>query len=438
MVARYAIVLAAVLAIVVVTFAWLAELDMRSRSIDAQRYDAQRLMHAQTDEQTLLSGFAATGKQAYLEPYLAARRESNDLIATLRISSRNQPQLANELDTFATRHDAWERSVADPILRYAQDGLNADRQRIGAGLMENMRANIAAIDLYYARRMTQIDTQRQILRFGSYALILLAIAIVATTGYYSEHASAHREEELLRSVLEQRDTVGRQSEWRTKIIATLAHDFRTSLTVIQANAELLETYPEAKLRVNAFRAIYRGVNDLASMTDEALLLARVANDTLAIVPQPVCIYDIIAEVADRFSNRQDIRVSVSDDYVLGDEGYLARVFDNLISNAVKYSNGPIDVRIARQENTVELLVVDRGPGIDAADLPHIFEEYWRAESAKGKRGSGIGLYIVKKIIDAHHGTVSVDSSTVGGTIVRIILARAQPPEAYEEANVETC
>jgi signal transduction histidine kinase len=279
---------------------------------------------------------------------------------------------------------------------------------------------------YYAQRSESIERAQQLVRYGSYGLIVLTILTVATYGYFSERSSAYREERLFRSVVGQRDTMARQSEWRRKIIAILAHDFRTSLTVIQANTELLETRPDVHMRSNAFRAIYRGIADLSSMTDEALLMARVANDTLTITPQPVFVYDLLAEAADRFSTRQDIRITLSDDYVLGDERYLARVFDNVISNAVKYSNGPIDVRIHGGEKTVEIDVTDRGPGIDAADLPHVFEEYWRAESALGKRGSGIGLYIVKKIVDAHQGTVTIESSAGEGTTVSVVLPRAKP------------
>ncbi|MBV8638318.1 MAG: HAMP domain-containing histidine kinase [Candidatus Eremiobacteraeota bacterium] len=430
LVARYIIVLTAVLAIVVATFTWLDELDRELRSTDSQRYDAQRLMHAQTDEQTGLSALAAAGKASSLQPYLTARHELDVTLASLRHRTRRQPQIAQALDAFAVAHENWERSVAGPILRTRSES-NDVPQRAGASLIETMRNAIASIDRYYEQRVERIVTQRSLLRFGSYSLILLAIVVVATFGYYSERASAHREERLLRSVLEQRDTVARQSEWRKKIIAILAHDFRTSLAVIQANAELVETHPDTQLRKNAFRAIYKGVSDLSSMTDEALLMARVANDTLVITPERVFIYDVIAEAADRFSNRQDIRVTLSDDFVWGDGRYLSRVFDNLISNAVKYSNGPIDVRIASREKTVEVSVVDRGPGIDATDLPHVFEEYWRAESSRDKRGSGIGLYIVKKIVDAHHGAVSVESSPEG-TTVRVVLARAQPPQPDED------
>lgn len=428
LIARYVVVLAAVLSIVVITFALLSKLDAASRAAYMARYNARQLFHLQSDEDVGLREFAAMGKTSFLEPYLVARRDLRNDLAALR-GEATEPEVARELGLFEKRHLAWEQNVAEPILQRGAGGLNADREQVGKVLLLEEQSDTAEIDAYYAGRADAIDRARGVIRYGSYALILFTIVAVATLGYLSERTSAYREERQLRSILSERDTVARQSEWRTKIIAILAHDFRTSLSVIQANAELLETHSAAHLRTNAFRAIYKGIADLSSMTDEALLMARVTNDTLVITPQPVFLYDLVAEVADRFSTRQDIRVTLSDDYVMGDERYLARVFDNLISNAVKYSNGPIDVRIAGHERTVEIAVIDRGPGIDAADLPHVFEEYWRAESAQGKRGSGIGLYIVKKIIDAHHGSVNIESSAGEGTTVRIVLPRGEPMTA---------
>ncbi len=422
LIARYVVVLATVLGIVVVTFALLSKLDAETRASYMARYNARQLFHLQSDEDVGLRGFAAMGKPSYWQPYVAARRSLESDLAALR-TAVTQPEVLHELEEFEKQHRVWEQSVAAPILHGASDGLNGDRQRIDKRLLTEMQSDTAQIDKYYASRADEIDRARAFIRYGSYALILFTILGVATFGYVSERTRADREERLLRSVLSQRDTMTRQSEWRTKIIAILAHDFRTSLSVIQANAELLETHPGTHLRSNAFRAIYRGIADLSSMTDEALLMARVANDTLVITPEPVFVYDLVAEVADRFSERQDIRVTLSDEYVMGDERYLARVFDNLISNAVKYSNGPIDVGIAAREKMVEIDVTDRGPGIDAADLPHVFEEYWRAESVAGKRGSGIGLYIVKKIVDAHHGAVQIESSAGEGTTVRVTLPR---------------
>ncbi len=434
LIARYVVVLASVLGTVVLTFAALTDLDLQSRDTDAARFDVQRVLHAQADEQTGLSGFAATAKATYLQPYLLARRDLGDVLVDLQMRARDQPQVMKQLNAFAVRHEGWERSVAKPILSRPSGALNDDGQRAGEELLSGMRASIAAIDTYYAARGSRIERARKLVRYGSYALILIAILIVASYGYYSERSSARREERLLRSVLGQRDTATRQNEWRTKIIAILAHDFRTSLAVIQASAELLETHPVSHLTTNAFRAIYKGVADLAAMTDEALLMARVANHTLVISPAPVFIYDLIAEVADRFTSRQDIRISLCECYVHGDEAYLARAFDNVISNAVKYSNGPIDVSIIVVEKTVEIIVRDRGPGIDAADLPHVFEEYWRGESVKGKRGSGIGLYIVKKIVDAHQGTVRIDSAPGEGTSVRVILPKAEMSQPESDAN----
>jgi signal transduction histidine kinase len=102
-----------------------------------------------------------------------------------------------------------------------------------------------------------------------------------------------------------------------------------------------------------------------------------------------------------------------------------RVFDNLLSNSVKYSAAATSIEVAISRNggpDVEVAVTDRGRGIDPADLPHVFEEFWRAQSSSERSGSGIGLFIVKKIVEAHGGQASIESAPGAGTTVRIHLA----------------
>jgi signal transduction histidine kinase len=109
----------------------------------------------------------------------------------------------------------------------------------------------------------------------------------------------------------------------------------------------------------------------------------------------------------------------------GDRAYVMRVLDNIIGNAVKYSEEPIEVRISEETHYVRVAVIDRGIGIDQHDLPHIFEEFWRAErAAYVKTGSGVGLFIVKQIMEAHRGTIRVESELGKGTTVMVRFPRA--------------
>jgi signal transduction histidine kinase len=228
---------------------------------------------------------------------------------------------------------------------------------------------------------------------------------------------------LLRTILNERDAEQRRSEWRAKITAMLAHDFRSSLTVIRACTDLLQSFREKRDDLEPYDAIRKSVEDLTAMSEEALLMSRMSNNALNVQMQPELIYDIVVEAAQRYKSERAIVISRSVETVMGDRRYLVRVFDNLIGNAIKYSPAPtpIVVEIAPcEEGNVEIAVTDRGRGIDSADIPHVFEEFWRAE-ATSERGSGLGLFIVKEIVDAHGGSVAVESEPGEGTTVRVRL-----------------
>jgi signal transduction histidine kinase len=113
--------------------------------------------------------------------------------------------------------------------------------------------------------------------------------------------------------------------------------------------------------------------------------------------------------------------------VQADRSYVARVLDNIIGNAVKYSDQPVHVYLLDLPDFIKVSVVDRGIGIAPDDLPHIFEEFWRADTASWKRsGNGVGLFIVKTIMEAHGGRIEVESEQGRGTTVSLEFPRALP------------
>jgi signal transduction histidine kinase len=111
--------------------------------------------------------------------------------------------------------------------------------------------------------------------------------------------------------------------------------------------------------------------------------------------------------------------------VSGDADAIRSAVQNIVGNAVKYSphGATVDVVIAAQGNGVRIRVVDRGLGIDATDLPHIFKPFYRGRRAVDAqvRGSGVGLSVVRHVIDAHQGTIEIDSHAGEGTTVTIVL-----------------
>jgi signal transduction histidine kinase len=109
---------------------------------------------------------------------------------------------------------------------------------------------------------------------------------------------------------------------------------------------------------------------------------------------------------------------------------------NVVGNAVKYSprGGTVDVATELEDSTVRIRVADRGLGIDAEDLPHIFKPFYRGRRAIGAevRGSGVGLSVVRHVVDAHHGKIQVDSRPGAGTTVTVTLPL--PPKGSDTVS----
>ena len=115
--------------------------------------------------------------------------------------------------------------------------------------------------------------------------------------------------------------------------------------------------------------------------------------------------------------------------ILGDEEQLRRVVNNIISNSVKYMNpdrrGAISLMVYDEDDYIHVLIKDNGKGIDAEDLPKIFERFYRTDSSRNSKqgGSGIGLAIVKKIIENHKGKIWAESILDEGTTMNILLLK---------------
>ncbi len=424
-VVRYALILIAVLAIIVGSFATSNVLDGKSRQIDEIRLDARLAMQFFADQLTAVRGYDETDQRLFLAPYRRAQAPLKSLLLSLMRRTADDATASVALADFNLLHDSWLNDIAHPILASPNDPKNLIRERAGEKLIEAARADITRIEQRYQVRYDRIMALKFALRWFTLCVIVVSVLSIAGTGYFSERQSLRREEALLQTIIDDRDAEARRSEWRSKIVAMLAHDFRSSLGVIRAYTEMLHTMPERRNDPTAYDAMAKTVEDLTAMTEEALLMARMSNSAVSVTLRPQPIYDIVCEAAERHRPERQIHISASDLMVMGDRPYLVRVFDNLIGNSVKYSPPAtsIDVMISRNGGPeVEVAVSDRGRGIDPADLPHVFEEFWRAQSSSERSGSGIGLFIVKKIVEAHGGNASIESAPGAGTTVRIYLA----------------
>ncbi|SRR5579883_48641 len=227
---------------------------------------------------------------------------------------------------------------------------------------------------------------------------------------------------------------------RNEVLRTVAHDLRTPLTAIMGHADLLQSRlqraelpPPESLRRHA-SAIYDGARRMASMTDEitdALLLQM--GRSLALQIAPLDLGALVQQVAQALEAVTGPRIALdldarSNPMVEGDRSRLERVMQNLIGNAVKYSPAAAQVKVAvyephGQEDMVAITVKDSGVGIPAGELPHIFTPYYRASTAQGVPGTGLGLASAKAIVEQHGGQITLESQVGRGTTVTVHLPR---------------
>jgi two-component system sensor histidine kinase KdpD len=233
------------------------------------------------------------------------------------------------------------------------------------------------------------------------------------------------EEAARAAVLEQSDAL------KSALLAAVSHDLRTPLTAIKASASALldRSVPWTDdARSELLETIDEETDRLTQMVSNLLDLSRIEGGALRPDRDWYDLAELIDDTARRMP-RQCERHAVNVEIEPGvpllylDYVQIAQVLVNLIGNACKYAppNTPVVVEARRTGDNVEVRVIDRGPGIEPASLPHIFETFYRAPRQRGVSGSGIGLSICKGLVEAHGGTIRVESQVGEGTTMIVSL-----------------
>ncbi len=225
----------------------------------------------------------------------------------------------------------------------------------------------------------------------------------------------------------------RLAQRREECLALISHDLRGPLTSIVFSAQALKRSIErthAPEDVRTVGRIVANADRMTSMIGELLEASSLEGPSGRQRFVPCDLAEVVAGVVERMDDalRRRIRVEAPDrSYpVLGDPERLERAVANLVANALKYSPGETEVLVslAKGEGDVSVEVVDRGIGIAKADLPKLFERYYRAPIDKRIGGLGLGLYIALLITEAHRGRIVVESELGRGSSFRIVLPRS--------------
>ena len=251
----------------------------------------------------------------------------------------------------------------------------------------------------------------RIILFASVIIVLLLIATIAALWWASRQKS--RTNKALKRLSQARET----------FFTNVTHEFRTPLTVVLGMSEKLneETSPTEVATAGAL--IHRQGEQLLSLVNQLLDLSKVSS---VIGQQPTLSIDVAAftemtvEGFREMARQQGVAVNFTAEErpmvanIVPD--YLQKILNNLLGNALKFTKagGEVNVGLSRRKGKLSLSVADTGTGIDAADLPHIFEPFFQSDPESGI-GSGVGLTLVKQIVDAIGGTIKVESEKGKGT-----------------------
>jgi signal transduction histidine kinase len=221
------------------------------------------------------------------------------------------------------------------------------------------------------------------------------------------------------------------NELKTRFVSATSHEFRTPLTTILSSSQMLATYGErwdAERRRTHFDRISGAARHMTEMLEEILLIGRAEMGVLAPSPVVLDLHEFCKALIETLSRAHARHGAIALDFsgdqtVCLDQRLLTHVLGNLLENALKYSEppSPVGLRVAVESTGIRCVVSDRGVGIPEADLPRLFDSFYRGQNVGSIAGSGLGLAIVKRALDVQGGTIDLQSSRGGGTTVSIWL-----------------
>lgn len=224
------------------------------------------------------------------------------------------------------------------------------------------------------------------------------------------------------------------NELKSQFVTMTSHEFRTPLTTVQNNIELIgmrlenETLIERSKIDRSCSRIINQVEHLTNMLNDILTLGRLEAGRMPFTQEKMWIMDVITQAIDSVNmeaNHAKFEEVGAPYPIYADPSLLQHVFANILSNALKYSaaTDKISVQIHYQSDEVSVSIIDQGIGIPENEHKNLFQSFYRATNAGNIQGTGLGLAIVKEFINMHKGTIKIKSMLNKGTTVTVKLPR---------------
>lgn len=231
-----------------------------------------------------------------------------------------------------------------------------------------------------------------------------------------------------------------------ELISNISHDLKTPITAIKGYAEgILDGVADTPERQDKYvRTIYNKANDMSRLIDELTFYSKMDTNRIPYTFNKIhvdqyfrdCVEELTLDLEEKNIELTYFNYLEEDAVIIADAEQLKRVVNNIINNSVKYMDkkrGIINIRIRDAGDFVQIEIEDNGKGIAVRDLPYIFDRFYRTDASRNSSqgGSGIGLSIVKKIVEDHGGRIWATSKESTGTVMCMVFRKYQEEYHYE-------
>lgn len=241
--------------------------------------------------------------------------------------------------------------------------------------------------------------------------------------------------------LQLKESVAEKSQHENQnreLISNISHDLKTPITAIKGYVEgIMDGVADTPEKMDKYiKTIYNKANDMDRLINELTTYSSIDNNRIAYNYLRINVADYFGDCLEEIGvelESENIRLNYSnmvdaDTMIIADPEQMKKVINNIISNSVKYMdnpNGTIDIRILDEVDSIRVEIEDNGKGIAQKDLPRIFERFYRTDASRNSAqgGSGIGLSIVKKIIEDHGGYIWATSKEGEGTCMHFVIRK---------------
>ncbi|WP_319588473.1 PAS domain S-box protein [uncultured Desulfobulbus sp.] len=254
-------------------------------------------------------------------------------------------------------------------------------------------------------------------------------SVIGTTGYSRDITERKRAEEEVRRA---KDEAVAADEAKSKLLSTVAHEFRTPLSLLQSSLDILDRYGERlskEQRKEQDKYIRSASRQLSILADTVLTYRTMATDTLRGAPEPCDILELSLAIANETraawsaGHGFKVNVDLECDVLLLDGLLFRRILENLLANAFQYTPpvGSVSLDVFRDNGWLRLTIADQGIGMEEKDREQAFESFHRGRNVGQRRGMGLGLSIVREALLQMGGTVTLTSAVGDGTAVEVAI-----------------